>query len=205
MLLPGDKIRVDMSSLQSWMKRKLPSYSTSGLLAPNLTLSVPNFKRATLNGISSIKYYQVPYGGFTGPPCLHLSVSISQHILPSQGQDWNQIRTHFEEALTLRCLTLIQTPLHFAYTQATLGCLLLPNPITLCGLLPLCLSPLFAWSSLLSQLFLCSGNTFILLGSAQMLGSVWSPSDTLTFTLCPSVESNSSVLYTYRVFYFLLF
>lgn len=59
MLLLGDKIRVDFFIPPVMNERKVSSYGTAGLLALPDTLCL-NFKRATFNGISSIKYYRVP-------------------------------------------------------------------------------------------------------------------------------------------------
>lgn len=51
-----------------------------GYLTAQLTLySAPNFKKAAFSGISSIKYYQVPNGGFKSlyfPIQFYLSISI---------------------------------------------------------------------------------------------------------------------------------
>ena len=82
MLLPGDKIRVDMSSLQSWMKRKLPSYSTSGLLAPNLTLC-PQFQKSNpqwdlIYKILPGSLWRVYRPSMFVPFCLHLPTYSSK-------------------------------------------------------------------------------------------------------------------------------
>lgn len=70
MLLLGDKIRVDLLSLQSWMKKRYHLAAQLDFLAPPDTLC-PNFKRTTFNGISSIKYYRVLQAGFPGLAPFH--------------------------------------------------------------------------------------------------------------------------------------
>lgn len=163
-MLPGDNSEIVVSLVIN--EGKVSSYILAVRLAPTESLCPPPFPKSSLQWDH---LYRRPPGSLcrVSRPCTlpynstFLSPPPNTSFQVRVGAGMREGHTQFQEALPLRCLTLVQALLHFACTQATLHSPAISQPNY-----PLCLTTsmpfptLFTQSSVLSQSFSAYGETY---------------------------------------------